>query len=104
MYPMNPSSVYTIIEMTVISANGGTDKTFLPQAKCLAIREDNKIYMADLAHCSVRLSSCFHAPVLAIKDRIDGPTRLCYLPKKRLIIVGQFRNPLALIFEDMLEH
>ena len=93
-----------IIEMTSIGETVRKQHlisfNFLP--KCLAIAENNKIFIADHSGDCVYLLDQFWSEdletVLNRDQRIDGPTRLCYLPKKQWLIVGQLRNPFVSIF------
>ena len=86
----------TVRKKDLISCN------FLP--KCLAIAENNKIFIADHSGDCVYLLDQFWSAdletVLNRDQRIDGPTRLCYLPNKQLLIVGQLRNPFVSIFSS----
>ena len=73
---------------------------FMPD--CLAISEDNKLFIADYDGDKVFLLNASrneHQIILNREHRIDGPSRLCFLPTKQQLIVGQFRTPFVLIFK-----
>ena len=109
MYSMRNQNCNTIIEMTVDGDTVRKVCTWFPffnsqfLTECLAIREDNKIFVTSHYGCGVwlcDLSCAWPGIALTRDDKIDGPTRLCYLPKKRQLIVGQLRKPIVLIFTE----
>ena len=99
-----------IIEMTsggeTVRKKNQLSFNFLP--KCLAIAEDNKIFIADHSGGCVYLLDQFWSEdvetVLKRDQKIDGPTRLCYLPKIQLLIVGQLRKPFVLMLKSSTEN